>query len=242
MIRGAMNEGKSTPINIRILCKNLEQAGRQRGREALNETGDAGPGRRGLRASCKRLDLPGSYIIDVDRAKAADLGLDQSDVMRNVVAALNSSIQFNKRNFWIDPVTHNQYFVGVQYPEENIESIETLLEIPITSPVQNRPIPLKNIVALRRTTVPTEVNHTNLQPSIDLTMGVSGRDLGHVADEITAVLNDFGKPDASPTGVWASPSTRSKDHTKTLLAELEDHAQWRIRPHARHVPQPVLRA
>ena len=46
--------------------------------------------------------------------------------------------------------------------------------------MQNQPIPLKNIVTLSRATVPAEVNHTNLQPTIDLTMGVSGRDLGHV--------------------------------------------------------------
>ncbi len=38
--------------------------------------------------------------------------------MKNVVAALNSSIQFHKKNFWIDPVSKNQYFVGVQYFEE----------------------------------------------------------------------------------------------------------------------------
>ena len=50
----------------------------------------------------QRLDYP-QYIIQVDRAKAADLGLNQMDVMRNVVAAFNSSVQFNKKNFWIDP-------------------------------------------------------------------------------------------------------------------------------------------
>ena len=65
----------------------------------------------------QRLDYP-QYVIEVDRAKAAALGLTQVDVMQNVVAAFNSSIQFNKKNFWIDPVSHNQYYVGVQYPEE----------------------------------------------------------------------------------------------------------------------------
>ena len=32
--------------------------------------------------------------------------------------------------------------------------------------------------------MPAEITHTNLQPTIDLTMGVSGRDLGHVADDV----------------------------------------------------------
>ena len=49
--------------------------------------------------------------------------------MRNLVAALNSSIQYNKKNFWIDPVSHNQYYVGVQYPEQEIQSVETLLDV-----------------------------------------------------------------------------------------------------------------
>src|SRR5437764_9161211 len=62
----------------------------------------------------------------------------QADVMRNVVAAVNSSIQFNKKNFWIDPVSHNQYYVGVQYPEKDVRSLDTLLEVPITGPNQKR--------------------------------------------------------------------------------------------------------
>ena len=81
-------------------------------------------------------------------------------------------------------MSKNQYFVGVQYPEEDIDSVETLLDIPITGPSQAEPIPLRNIATLRRTTVPTEITHTNLQPTIDLTMGVHGRDLGHVADDV----------------------------------------------------------
>ena len=63
----------------------------------------------------QRLDYP-EYVIDVDRAKAADLGLTQEEVMKSVIGALNSSIQYNKLNFWIDDVSGNPYFVGVQYP------------------------------------------------------------------------------------------------------------------------------
>ena len=67
--------------------------------------------------------------------------------MKNVVAAFNSSIQFNKHNFWIDPKNKNQYFVGVQYYEKDIKSIETLLDIPVTTDrpdMPKQPIPLRN--------------------------------------------------------------------------------------------------
>ena len=156
MIRGAMNEGKSSPITIRIKTKNLEK-GRTLA-EAIHDEVTQVPGIVDSRI-LQRLNYP-QYIIDVDRAKAADLGLTQGEIMRNVVAAFNSSIQFNKRNFWIDPVSNNQYFVGVQYEEDAIDSTETLLNIPITSNRQNAPIPLRNVATLRRASVPTEVSRT----------------------------------------------------------------------------------
>ena len=133
----------------------------------------------------QRLDYP-EYIIEVDRAKAADLGLNQTEVMKNVVAALNSSIQFHKKNFWIDPVSKNQYFVGVQYFEEDIDSVETLLDVPITSPSRTSRSRSGTSPRCAVRSVPTEITHNNLQSTIDLTMGVSGRDLGHVADDVAA--------------------------------------------------------
>jgi multidrug efflux pump subunit AcrB len=210
MIRGAMNEGKSTPINVRIKSKTLAKArqvaeGIQAEVVKIEGVVDA--------RILQRLDYP-EYIIDVDRASAADAGLNQGDIMRNVVAAFNSSIQFNKKNFWIDPVSSNQYFVGVQYPEGDIKSLENLLDIPITSPVQKRSIPLRNLVTLRRASVPSEVSHTNIQPTIDLTMGVSGRDLGHVADDVSKVVAQFGKQLES--GVWAPYDPTEKGEKKLL--------------------------
>ena len=213
MIRGAMNEGKSTPINIRVTGKNQERgyALASRIKEKVTKIDGVVDAR-----IIQRLNYP-EYVINVDRAKAADLGLNQEEVMRTVVAAFNSSIQFNKHNFWIDPVTHNQYFVGVQYREDDIKTLETLLDIPITSPVQKKPIPLRNIVHIDRTTVPTEVVHYNLQATMELTMGVEGRDLGHVADDISRVLDDFGRPTTDASGsYWAPFDPASKDETKTM--------------------------
>lgn len=196
MIRGAMNEGKSTPLNVRLVGKDM--ATTRAVAYAIQQKVELIPGVVDARI-VQRLDYP-EFMIDIDRAKAAYLGLTQADVIQNVVAAINSSIQFNKKNFWIDPVSHNQYFVGVQYLEADIRSIETLLNIPITSPTQHDPVPLRNVASIRRTEVPAEVNHTTLQPTIDLTMGVYGRDLGHVADDVARVIDTFGKP--LRPGVW----------------------------------------
>ena len=194
MIRSAMNEGKSTPINVRITAKNLTKA-----RSLADKLLAVVRGIDGVVDArvMQRMDYP-QYVIEVDRSKAAALGLTQQDIMRNVVAAVNSSVQFNKKNFWIDPVSHNQYYVGVSYPEADITSLETLLDIPVTSPTQKKSIPLRNLAEMRRVTVPSEIVHTNLQPTIDLTLGVAGRDLGHVADDVNAAMATFGQ--ARPGG------------------------------------------
>ncbi len=213
MVRGALNEGKSTPLNVRITGKKMKQAHNiaKRIKAEVSKV----PGIVDAQI-VQRLNYP-QFTINVDRSKAADLGLNQEDVMRNVVAAANSSISFNKKNFWIDPVSYNQYFVGVQYPEQDIHSLDTLLDVPITGRNQSTPVPLRSIATVERGEVPTEVTHNNIQPTIDLTMGVSGRDLGHVADDVAEVVGKFGVKQEG--AVWAPYELDEKgnpDQTKTL--------------------------
>ena len=205
MVRSAMNEGKSTPISIRVTAKDQKIAHRVASliRNDVTQIDGVVDSR-----IIQRLDYP-QYLINVDRAKSAQLGLTQADVMKEIIAALNSSIQFNKTNFWIDPVSKNQYYVGVQYFEKDIKSIDTLLDIPITSPVQKLAVPMRNVIKIDRLPVPTEVTHYNIQPTIELSMGVYGRDLAHVSDDVTKVLDKYGKLDNQ--GQWATYDPDSKD-------------------------------
>jgi multidrug efflux pump subunit AcrB len=204
MVRGALNEGKSTPINIRI-TGNKQDVVFNVGERIRDEARQI-PGVVDARV-LQRMDAP-AYIIDVDRAKAADLGLTQADIMQNVIASTNSSISFNKKNFWIDPVSHNQYFVGVQYPETTIESMQDVLNIPITGSNQHKQVRLGDLSVLRRGTIPSEIKHINIQPTIDVTMGVEGRDLGHVSDDLVQALAKFGKPVGD--GLWETYDPNSK--------------------------------
>lgn len=198
MIRSALNEGNSTPLNVRVTGKDRLKSRKVAERVLRELSGIDGVADARI---IQRLDYP-QYVLEVDSAKASAVGLTQLDVMQNMVAAFNSSVQFNKKNFWIDPKSYNNYYVGVQYPEGDIKDLDTLLDIPITGPGQKTPIPLRNIATLRRTIVPAEINHTNLQAQIDLTMGVEGRDLGHVADDVTRVVAKYGKE--RPDGTWTA--------------------------------------
>ena len=209
MVRAALNEGKSSPIAIRVVGKDAKKnraVAKAILRDVVQVEGvvDA--------RIIQRQDYP-SFVIEVDRSKSADLGLNQMEVMKNVVAALNSSIQFHKKNFWIDPISHNNYLVGVQYREEDIDSVQMLLDVPITSPTQDHPIPLRNLATLRRVSVPTEITHDNLQATIDLTMGVQGRDLGHVADDVARVIGHSGARQDDGTWIPYDPADTATAHT-----------------------------
>ncbi len=205
MIRSAMNEGRSSPINIQITTKNIAKA--YPVAEDILEEVRRVDGVVDARI-IQRLDYP-QYIIDVDQAKAASLGLNQADVMKNVIASLNSSIQYHKKNFWSDPVSNNLYFVGVSYSDEDIKSLDTMLDIPITSPTQKRSIPLRNVATLRRTNVVSEMTHQNLQTTLDINLNIHGRDLGSVADAVALLLNRYGQNDGG--GEWKTYDPASKE-------------------------------
>jgi len=213
LVRGALNEGKSSPINIQLLGKNQDVLFKlaDKIRRAVSDVDGIVDAR-----VLQRPDAP-ELTINVDRKKAASLGLNQDDIMKSVIAASNSSIAYNKRNFWIDPITGNQYFVGVQYREERLNTVADVLRIPITSPKQvqpiPQPIPLDNVATLVSGEVPTEMHHVNLQAAIDLTMNVEGRDLGHVSDDVARVLKQFGR--RKRDGTWMPYDPTAKD--KTLL-------------------------
>jgi multidrug efflux pump subunit AcrB len=207
LVRGALNEGKSSPINIQLLGKNQEVLFTlaDKIKNAVSTIDGIVDAR-----VIQRPDAP-QLTINVDRKKAASLGLNQDDIMKSVIAATNSSITYNKHNFWIDPATGNQYFVGVQYAEERINTIDKILDVlRIRSTKKETTIPLRNVASLTSEEVPTELHHVKLQAAIDLTMNVEGRDLGHVSDDVARTLKQFGRRKRDGTWVPYDPTAKEK--------------------------------
>ena len=62
------------------------------------------------------IDYP-ALRLDIDRTRAAQLGLDQREVVGNVITALTSN-QMIAPSYWIDPKNGNDYMLTVQYPGE----------------------------------------------------------------------------------------------------------------------------
>jgi multidrug efflux pump subunit AcrB len=206
LVRGALNEGSSSPLNIQL--RGTNQAVLFRLADKLKKAVQQVDGVADARV-LQRPNAPELTIV-VNRSKAAELNLTQEDIIKSVIAATNSSISYNKRNFFIAPDSGMQYFVGVQYPEQKFKTKQDVLNIFITGPKQHTPIPLWNVAEIVDTEVPTEIHHVNLQKAIDLTMNVEGRDLGHVSNDVARVLAEFGKAEGDGTWVPYDPRTRDK--------------------------------
>jgi multidrug efflux pump subunit AcrB len=68
--------------------------------------------------------------LNVDRTKAAYYGISQDRVVVDIITGISSNIALSP-NYWLDPKTANGYYLLAQYPEQSLNKIEDLLNIPI---------------------------------------------------------------------------------------------------------------
>jgi hydrophobic/amphiphilic exporter-1 (mainly G- bacteria), HAE1 family len=120
--------------------------------------------------------------VRVDRVKAARLGLSQRDVVDNVITALTSN-QMIAPAIWVDPKNGNDYFLTAQYPERDIRSLDTLLNIPVrgATPAQDgheEALLLRNIATVTPTAEPAEAGHYNIQRVVDVLVSPRVDDMG----------------------------------------------------------------
>ncbi|HZI31371.1 MAG TPA: efflux RND transporter permease subunit, partial [Candidatus Binatia bacterium] len=186
MLSAALNGGLPSPIDIQVEGNSLEVAHGIAGK--IKRFAENVPGAVDVRIQ-QRLDAP-QISVDVDRVKAAQLGLSEETVVKNIVSAFNSSINFSP-SFWVDEKNGNHYFIGVQYPESDIKSLDTLRDIPITDKSQPVPIRLGDIAKIGFATAPLEINHRNITRVTDVYVNVQGRDVGSVAAEIQRYVNQI---------------------------------------------------
>ncbi len=135
-------------------------------------------------------DYP-SLRLKIDRAQSTLLGLDQREIVQNVITALNSNMMIAP-SYWIDPRNGNDYMLTVQYPERQIRTISDLRAIPLHGDDSKESARLDAVTTVQRIEAPTEVDHYQLSRAIDVYVRPSGEDLGSVAnavDEITASMN-----------------------------------------------------
>jgi multidrug efflux pump subunit AcrB len=136
------------------------------------------------------------FFAEIDRTRAAQLGVNASTVATNINVSLSSSVQVAP-NFWTDLSSGIPYYLAVQTPEYRVNSLNALNNTPVSSvlTVGGQPVPgmLSNVAKLKRDTVPTNSNQSNIQPVFEVYASVQGRDLGSVASDINKVTASLQK-------------------------------------------------
>src|SRR3984893_5722874 len=133
-----------------------------------------------------------AFFAAIDRTRAAELGLNASQIATNLNVSLSSSEQVTP-NFWTDPAKGIPYYLAVQTPEPQVASLNSLTNTPVSTALspQGDPVPglLSNVATLIRTALPTNANQANIQPIYEVYANLQGRDLGSVAGEIDKIVS-----------------------------------------------------
>jgi HAE1 family hydrophobic/amphiphilic exporter-1 len=138
------------------------------------------------------MDYP-ALEVNVNRDRAAELGLSPKEVIDNLITALTSDVMIAP-SYWVDPKNGNNYFVTVQYPENQVKSIEDLKAMPLHSPNLKMPTYLNQVADIVPIQTPTEVDHYQLQRTIDVYVAPTGEDIGGPQREISRIISHTQLP------------------------------------------------
>ena len=130
-----------------------------------------------------------SPAIDVtmDRAQAQDLGITPKDVTNNMVVNLAGSSQVAP-TFWLNPANGISYSVVMQAPQYNLDSLNDLANIPVSSGSNNHQQLLGGIASFNRTTRNAVVSQYDMQPMVQINATTQDTDLGTVAKEVRRLI------------------------------------------------------
>ncbi len=196
IVTQVLNFGLTSPLDVQVEGMDFNQSYQLalKMRDAMKEV----PGADDVHIN-QVLDYP-SLQVDVDRTRAAKLGMSERDVANNALISLSSSILIAP-SFFLNPANNVNYTVAVQIPPGLLNSVEGLRKMPLTSPfevalLQSAALPLPsdlpqppaqtvaNLATVYHTVSAENISHYTVQRVLDVEGDVEGRDLGSVAKDI----------------------------------------------------------
>ncbi len=205
IVSQVLNFGTSAPIDVQIMYNNYDSSFKYA--SILKKELAKIPGTADV---CIKqvLDYP-TMKFNVDRVKAAQLGVTQKDVSTAMLVALSSNGAISP-SFYINPVNGVNYPVAVKIPLKDLSSLTGILNTPVTpavpdntsSALSDRPKGLTqtlgNLASVNMETQYDIISHYTVQKVMDITANVEGRDLGSVANDIEKKIAAMGQ---LPTGM-----------------------------------------
>jgi multidrug efflux pump subunit AcrB len=185
------------------------------------------------------LDYP-AFKVDVDRAKALQLGLTETQVASSLLTSLSGNVLLQPA-FWLDPKNGVNYDVISQTPQHIVDSVGSLANTPLSTPgtttgtdaagatgttgatgiagasgPSGQPQLLGNVASISHTLDPAVVEHYTVQRVIDVDAAVSGRDLGSASASVQRAINSLGKLPPGTKIVIRGQSQAMRESFRTL--------------------------
>jgi multidrug efflux pump subunit AcrB len=128
--------------------------------------------------------------LEVDRVRAAEVGLTERDFANNLLLVVSSSGQVSP-TFWTDPVTGNGYPVSVQVPEYRVDSVDALGTLVMGTLRGGQMV--ADLATIDHRVTPVFISHMNVQPTFDVRADIQDADLGSVAGKLDAIVREHQK-------------------------------------------------
>ncbi|HTF17970.1 MAG TPA: efflux RND transporter permease subunit [Chryseolinea sp.] len=188
-------QGASTPIEIRIASRNKKN--NERIANQLVTKLKAVSYMRDVQIA-QSIRYP-SLKIEIDRLRAAQVGVDVTDITRSLVASTSSS-RYTEKNVWLDETSGLSYGVQVQVPENQMNTLDDLAEIPVLRNA-SRPV-LSDVATFAYDTTYGQNDDLGAVPIISVTANLHDMDLGTATDDVTKLIASIGE---LPRGMTIEP-------------------------------------
>jgi multidrug efflux pump subunit AcrB len=204
IVSRVMSFGALTPIEVSVSGSNLanNRAYAEQVRQELAKV----PSLRDL-AYQQELDYP-AVKVDIDRETAGMMGVTAEQIGRSLTEATSSS-RFTTPLYFADPKSGVGYQVQVEIPQQRMNSVEEVKNIPVArggkdaaalaaAAAAGGMVQLRSVAGVSQGTVLGEYDRYNMQRMVTLGANVAGEDLGRAASRVADALKKAGAP---PLGV-----------------------------------------
>jgi multidrug efflux pump subunit AcrB len=131
-----------------------------------------------------------AFEINIDRLRAAQLGIDPQDIARSLIPVTASS-RYTNKNMWVGGMMGIAYDVQVQTPQNILNSKDELLNIPLGKN-SDRPV-LRDVATITPMKVLGESYNLGTMGYTPVTANIHQADLGRAQKDVQAAIDSLGE-------------------------------------------------
>lgn len=181
-----LSQGANTPIEIRISGM-MKKMNRMYANKLLMKLKEIDYMRD--QQIPQSMDYP-AMQINIDRERAAQLGLDAQDIAKSLVAA-TASTRYTNKNFWVGGMMGIAYDVQVQTPQNILNSKDELQNLPL-SKNSDRPV-LGDVATITPTKELGESYNLGTMGYTTVTANLHKKDLEQASEDVKKAIASLGE-------------------------------------------------